>query len=94
MSIRNDFLTYLNKNEGNLNMNVVSSYLGRVVDADVVEVEGTGTAGATDTVYRLSTGQVYSKFTVTGDANLIADNIKTGVTIFGVTGTYDGPPKE
>ena len=28
--------------------------------------------------------------TVTGDANLLAENIKSGVTIFGVTGTYTG----
>lgn len=27
---------------------------------------------------------------VNGDVNLIAENIKAGVTIFGVTGTYDG----
>lgn len=30
-----------------------------------------------------------SKVTVSGDSNLIASNIKKGVTIFGVTGTYD-----
>ena len=28
--------------------------------------------------------------TISGDANLIADNIKNGTTIFGVTGTYSG----
>lgn len=28
--------------------------------------------------------------TIEGDANLIAENIKAGVTIFGVTGTYSG----
>ena len=28
--------------------------------------------------------------TIKGDANLLAANIKSGVTIFGITGTYDG----
>ena len=36
-----------------------------------------------------------SKVTVNGDANLIANNIKSGTNIFGVTGTYvDSTPIE
>lgn len=31
----------------------------------------------------------YNPVTVKGDANLIAGNIKSGVTIFGITGTYE-----
>jgi len=29
-----------------------------------------------------------SYYTINGDANLLADNIKSGVSIFGVTGSY------
>lgn len=35
-----------------------------------------------------------TEVSVSGDSNLIASNIKAGVTIFGVTGTYDGTEPE
>ena len=37
-------------------------------------------------------GKVLTQVTVVKDANLIADNIKSGVTIFGVTGTLEPEP--
>ena len=35
-------------------------------------------------------GKFLSKVTVAGDSDLVAENIKSGVNIFGVTGTYEG----
>ena len=50
----------------------------------------TYTPGTTDQV--INSG-VYlgGNQTISGDANLLSTNIKSGVTIFGVTGTYEGP---
>ena len=42
------------------------------------------------TVNAISTTYVGSGVTKKGDANLVAGNIKSGVSIFGVTGTYAG----
>lgn len=35
-------------------------------------------------------GKFLSKVTINGDSDLVASNIKSGVEIFGVTGTYEG----
>ena len=37
-----------------------------------------------------SSGKYLTKVTVSGDSNLVASNIKSGVKIFGVTGTHQG----
>ena len=45
----------------------------------------------TTTAQTINAGQYLSGAqTITGDANLLAENIKSGVTIFGVVGTYTG----
>ena len=61
------------------------------------KVTGTITSVNAQTVTPTTTDQTVNgnvflagAITVAGDANLLAENIKSGVTIFGVTGTYTG----
>lgn len=62
----------------------VSTELTKYIGANVV----TPSAGATT----LTTKNKYvtSNVTIRGDANLISANIKSGVSIFGISGTYSG----
>lgn len=61
------------------------------------KVTGTITSVNAQTITPTTTNQTVNgnvflagAITVAGDANLLAENIKSGVTIFGVTGTYTG----
>ena len=61
------------------------------------KVTGTITSVNAQTIIPTTTDQTVNgnvflagAITVAGDANLLAENIKSGVTIFGVTGTYTG----
>lgn len=61
------------------------------------KVTGTITSVNAQTITPITTDQTVNgnvfltgAITVAGDANLLAENIKSGVTIFGVTGTYTG----
>lgn len=61
------------------------------------KVTGTITSTNAQTITPTTTNQTVNgntflagAITVVGDANLLAENIKSGVTIFGVTGTYTG----
>lgn len=61
------------------------------------KVTGTITSANAQTITPTTTDQTVNgnvflagAITVAGDANLLAENIKSGVTIFGVTGTYTG----
>lgn len=50
----------------------------------------TVTPGAESKTVTPDTGKLLSSVTVDGDSNLIASNIKDGVTVFGVAGTFSG----
>ena len=61
------------------------------------KVTGTITSINAQTITPTTTNQTVNgnvflagAITIAGDANLLAENIKSGVTIFGVTGTYTG----
>lgn len=57
----------------------------------VVAVEATSATPKKDQqVLTPEANKYYSKVTVAGDTNLVAENIKQDVTIFGVTGSYAG----
>lgn len=64
---------------------------GNIITGTLMQQPGkTVTPGTSDVVAvesgKYTTGTVYIK----GDSNLTANNIKSGISIFGVTGTYEG----
>lgn len=62
---------------------------GKITGTISKKSAATYTPGTSDQT--ISAGQYLNGIqTIKGDANLIASNIKSGVTIFGVTGTYEG----
>ena len=65
---------------------VSNTYVGSGVTKKAAQTITPGTADQT-----LAAGQYLSGAqTIKGDANLVAGNIKSGVIIFGVAGTYEG----
>lgn len=70
-------------------------YLAGTQTISAVPVEEkTVTPSSSEQIISPSIGKFISKVTIAGDANLIAENIKEGVTIFGITGTYTAPAAE
>lgn len=56
-----------------------------------VTTKGTATITPTTSNQTIASGTyITGTQTISGDANLVAGNIKSGTTIFGVTGTYSG----
>ena len=60
------------------------------VPAPSLQAKTVTPSASTQTVTAASGYDGLSKVTVNGDADLVAGNIKNGVQIFGVTGTYEG----
>ena len=60
--------------------------LANAVTVQAAQTITPGTTNQTIPAYRWTTGAQ----TILGDADLVASNIKAGVTIFGITGTYEG----
>lgn len=66
-----------------------------IVGGNVELVEASVSPATTQVVETPDTGKAFSKVTVAAvtssiDANIVAENIKSGVTILGVEGTYTG----
>lgn len=74
-----------------LNMNVATPLLDLVIANDVEEIDGTGVGGAANQVYTPDAGEVFKKFTVAGDTQLLPANIRFGKTIYGITGDFVAP---
>lgn len=65
---------------------IIAELQGKVVIPPELE-EKTATPSAEDQIITPTAGKYLSKVTVEGDSNFIAENIKSGVEIWGVTGT-------
>lgn len=67
---------------------------GKTLSKVTVEAIETETKSVTPTtsqqVVSPTSGKYLTQVTVNGDSDLVASNIKKGVNIFGVTGTYEG----
>jgi hypothetical protein len=63
---------------------------GNITVASVPTQSKTVTPTSTTQNVTPDSGKFLSKVTINGDSDLVAENIKSGVNIFGVTGTYAG----
>lgn len=63
---------------------------GAVKVAAVPTQTKTATPSSSSQTIKPDSGKFLSAVTVSGDSNLIAENIKSGVSIFGISGTHQG----
>ena len=71
---------------------------GKTAYVDGSKITGSAPAKEATTITPTTTDQTVAAgthltgiLTIKGDPNLLAENIKSGVTIFGIEGTYTGP---
>lgn len=69
---------------------VSGSYTGSTASSPKLQTKTVTPSASTQTVKPDSGYDGLSQVTVNGNSNLVAGNIKSGVSIFGVTGTYTG----
>lgn len=66
---------------------IANNYIGSAVTRKAAATYTPGTSNQT-----IAAGQYLSGVqTISGDSNLVSSNIKSGVSIFGITGSYSGP---
>lgn len=89
-TLRNNIRTKL------INLGIISDSSADLEDCynaiNGITAKSAATITPTTTAQTISAGQYLTGAqTIAGDANLLAQNVKKNVPIFGVTGTYDGP---
>jgi hypothetical protein len=91
-----DLKASINAKGGTITNETIDEYASKVSALPSPKEEETKTVtpnfSSGNVVVTPTSGKVMTQVTINKDANLIADNIKSGVTIFGITGTYEGEP--
>lgn len=89
--------TYVPLDTSDANAVATDILAGKTAYVNGVKVTGSITSQEAQTIIPTTAAQTIEAgkylagaITINGDANLLAENIKSGVTIFGVAGTYTG----
>jgi hypothetical protein len=91
-----DLKASINAKGGTITNETIDEYASKVSALPSPKEEETKTVtpnfSSGNEIVTPTSGKVMTQVTINKDSNLIADNIKSGVTIFGITGTYEGEP--